>query len=209
MALEKNFFRQVMSQFATGVAVVTASNEGTLAGLTVNAFCSVSLEPLLVLICVDLSSSALFHIRASGAFAINVLTSQQEQLSRCFASHSRERYEEFCHVSYHIVATGAPILDNVLAFIDVKVAAEYPGGDHAIFLGQVEAMGAKGLVAFTGKANRLSRTLSGHDQTVLGDHTGPLIYFCGDYRHLAGSHREPSLAVVSTNRDGDYERPAR
>ncbi|MBV9690770.1 MAG: flavin reductase family protein [Ktedonobacteraceae bacterium] len=73
MAIEKEFFRHVMGRFATGVAVVTASNEGKIGGITVNAFCSVSLHPPLVLICIDLSSTTLPIIRRSGAFAVNIV----------------------------------------------------------------------------------------------------------------------------------------
>ena len=78
MTIEKDFFRQVMGQFTTGVTVVTARSQDGLAGLTVNSFTSVSLEPPLVLICVDLYSTALPFIRASGNFAVNILTSEQE-----------------------------------------------------------------------------------------------------------------------------------
>ena len=78
MPIEKDFFRQVMGQFATGVTVVTTCTErGRPVGLTVNAFCSVSLDPPLVLICVDLRSHALAHIRESGIFVVNILTNRQ------------------------------------------------------------------------------------------------------------------------------------
>src|SRR5574340_1600531 len=148
MTINTDFFRQVMGQFATGVTVVTTRSKDGLAGLTVNSFTSVSLEPPLVLICVDLYSTALPYIRASGNFAVNVLTSEQEYLSRCFATNTPDRYEHFCHASFHLAATGSPILDGTLAFIDSRIVAEYPGGDHIIFLGQVEAMGTNGYDAF-------------------------------------------------------------
>src|SRR6266567_1590497 len=144
MAIEKNFFRQIMGHFATGVTVVTTRSEKGLSGLTVNAFCSVSLDPPLVLICVDLTSNTLSFIRESGTFAVNILTDQQEHLSRCFATPSEERYKHFCYAGYRIAATGSPVLDGALAFIDARVVAEYPGGDHVIFIGQVEALGAGG-----------------------------------------------------------------
>src|SRR5260370_25389510 len=87
-------------------------------------------------------------MRESGVFAVNILTNQQEDFSRCFATSSEERYTYFCHASFHEAATGSPILDGALAFIDTRVVAEYPGGDHLIFLGQVEAMGGGGQSAF-------------------------------------------------------------
>src|SRR6266581_6640630 len=136
MAIEKGFFRQVMGQFATGVTVVTTCGQGKPAGITVNAFCSVSLDPPLVLVCIDLISTTLPCIRESGTFVVNILTNQQEHLSRCFATSSEERYEHFCHAGYHLAATGSPVIDGLLAFIDARIVAEYPGGDHAIFVGQ-------------------------------------------------------------------------
>src|SRR6266851_5353953 len=146
MAIEKGYFRQVMGQFATGVTVVTTCGQGKPAGITVNAFCSVSLDPPLVLVCIDLISHTLPAIRESGSFAVNILTDEQEYLSRCFAGSTQERYEHFCHADFHTAATGAPIIDGSLAFIDARVVAEHPGGDHVIFLGQVEAMGINGHV---------------------------------------------------------------
>src|SRR5437763_16924326 len=101
MTIEKDFFRQVMGQFTTGVTVVTTRSKGGLAGLTVNSFSSVSLEPPLVLICVDLYSTALPFIRTSGHCAVNILTSEQDNVSRCFATTSSERYQHLCHASFH------------------------------------------------------------------------------------------------------------
>ena len=80
MLSEKNFFRQVMGRFTTGVTVVTTRGPMGLQGLTVNAFSSVSLDPLLVLVCVDYTSHALSHFRSNGAFAVNILTEHQEHL---------------------------------------------------------------------------------------------------------------------------------
>ena len=128
MAIKKEFFRQVMGRFATGVTVVTTRSQERLAGLTVNAFCSVSLDPPLILICVDLTSTTRSVIRESGVFAVNMLTEKQEDLSRCFATSSAERYEGFCHARYHVAATRAPFIDDTHAFIDARMVAEYPGG---------------------------------------------------------------------------------
>jgi len=202
MAIETDFFRQVMGQFATGVTVVTTCNQGTLAGLTVNAFCSVSLEPPLVLICVDLTSNTLPHIRESDTFVVNILTNQQEHLSRCFATSSEERYEHFCHASYHLAATGSPVIDGLLAFIDARIVAEYPGGDHAIFVGQVEAMGTGGQVAFADEADKRHCTLTECDGNAPTDDRVPLAYYRGQYRHLARDYRKPSLAAYY---DEDFE----
>ncbi len=173
MAIEKDFFRQVMGRFATGVTVVTTRSDKGLSGLTVNSFCSVSLDPPLVLVCVDLTSNTLSYIRESGVFAVNILTNQQEDFSRCFATSSEERYTYFCHASFHEGATGSPILDGALAFIDTRVVAEYPGGDHVIFLGQVEAMGIGGQVAFADETGaERSNLLSNNGNIATEDKAG-------------------------------------
>jgi flavin reductase (DIM6/NTAB) family NADH-FMN oxidoreductase RutF len=201
MAIEKDFFRQVMGHFATGVTVVTTRSQETLAGLTVNAFCSVSLNPPLVLICVDLTSATLPVIREGGVFAVNILTDKQEDLSRCFATSSRERYECFCNASYHMATTGAPVIDDTLAFIDARVVAEYPAGDHVIFLGQVEAMGIADHVVFADEKDRERSTIVEHGSN--GFEKVPLAYYLGQYRHLANDYQKPSLAIptVYTHKD--------
>jgi flavin reductase (DIM6/NTAB) family NADH-FMN oxidoreductase RutF len=194
MAIEKDFFRQVAGQFATGVTVVTTQSEGKPAGITVNAFCSVSLEPPMILVCIDLSSNTLPVMRESGAFAINILTSEQEYLSRCFATISEERYENFCHASFHTAATGSPIIDDVLAFIDARVVAEYPGGDHSIFLGQVMAMGSDGQIAFAREAESANATRLEEQYSGTEPDKEPLTYYRGKYRHLACDYVKPGLA---------------
>jgi len=195
MTIEIDFFRQVAGRFATGITVVTTRSHGILAGLTVNAFCSVSLDPPLVLVCVDLTSNTLPLIRESGIFAINILTSEQEHLSRCFATSTVDRYEHFCHASFHTAATGSPIIDGSLAFLDIRVVAEYPGGDHVIFLGEVVAMGNEGHTAFAIEEDKLHATiLEGGDGNKNGDDKIPLAYYLGKYRHLACDYVKPSLA---------------
>lgn len=209
MTIEKEFFRQVMGQFATGITVVTTATGAGLSGLTVNSFTSVSLDPPLVLICVDLTSHTLPFLRASGYFAVNFLTNEQEALSRCFATTSAERYDRFCHAPYHVAATGAPIVDGVLAFVDARVVAEYPGGDHAIFLGQVEAMGTDGKAQFLNAEGKTISTLTEWSDGAL-DSTHepqphakwPLAYYRGQYRHLARDYKRPSLAAYY---DEDFE----
>src|SRR5947209_7567014 len=210
MAIEKDLFRLVMGQFASGVAVVTTRSSEGLAGLTVNAFASVSLEPPLVLICIDLHSHVLASLRTSGTFVVNILTSEQEHLSRCFASSSQERYEHFCRASYHTAATGSPVLDDALAFIDTRIVAEYPGGDHAIFLGQVIAMGTEGEAIFASEAGKRKSTLTEYlpkdsneiDLLEIKKSRMPLAYYRGKYRHLSKDYQRPSLAAYY---DEDFE----
>jgi flavin reductase (DIM6/NTAB) family NADH-FMN oxidoreductase RutF len=217
MALDIAFFRRVMGQFTTGVTIVTTRSQEGVAGLTVNSFTSVSLDPLLILVCVDLRSQALPFLREGGIFAVNILTQEQEELSNCFAASSEERYNSFCHAQYHVAATGAPILTNSMGFIDARVIAEYPGGDHAIFLGKVEAMGYEGntfflpgitheqstLPAKTSEAELTgSNGLNGHSETPR-ENASPLLYYRGKYYHLSNryQHQHPELAPTMAQHD--------
>jgi len=192
MAPDTDFFRKVMGHFATGVAIATTCGQAGIAGLTVNSFTSVSLNPLLVLICVDLHSQALPFFRESGVFAVNVLTQEQEALSNCFATSSEERYTHFCHAAYSVAATGAPILANTLAFIDARVTAEYPGGDHAILLGAVQAMGIADARFFVPGIQAMlppeSVSQNGHQEQTQA-HASPLLYYRGKYHRLSTHYR--------------------
>jgi flavin reductase (DIM6/NTAB) family NADH-FMN oxidoreductase RutF len=131
-----------MGHWVTGVSVVTAQPEGGVpCGLTVNSFCSVSLTPLIVLICVEKNADSHNCIGGSGFFAINVLDSMQETIARRFASWDVS--EKFRGLAYHSATSGAPILDIALAWLDCKVTATYPAGDHTIYLGEVMAGDAR------------------------------------------------------------------
>ncbi|GHO50275.1 flavin reductase family protein [Ktedonospora formicarum] len=200
MALEKSFFRQVMGRFTTGVTVVTTRHNELLGGLTVNAFCSVSLDPPLVLVCVDLHSQTLPLIRGGKNFAVNMLTEQQQDLSNCFSTTTPERLNYFSHAPYHTAATGAPILDQTLAFIDARVVAEYPGGDHAIFLGQVEAMGNGTRTMYAnpeGSNHHVTFTEVSQNGTNAHNEPEPLLYYLGQYRELGSIQPKPSLTGIA------------
>lgn len=210
MAPDTDFFRKVMGHFATGVAIATTRSQAGVAGLTVNSFTSVSLDPLLVLICVDLHSQALPFFRESGVFAVNMLTREQEALSNGFATSSQERYLHFCHAAYGTAATGSPILEGVLAFIDARITAEYPGGDHAILLGAVQAMGygdarffLPGADVQEPDARQESVGQNGYHEETHAQ-ASPLLYYCGQYHHLSTRyhHDHPEFNPES----GQYER---
>lgn len=130
-------FRRVMGHFPTGVVVVTTRRgDGRPCGLTVNAFTSVSLDPPLVLVCVDHAADSHDLIRDSGVFAVSVLEEDEgESLSRRFAALEVE--EKFIGVAYREETTGAPVLDAAIAWLDCRVTQEIPAGDHTIFLGEV------------------------------------------------------------------------
>lgn len=135
-------FKAVMGHFATGVTVVTTRLGAMRAGITVNAFCSLSLDPPLVLICIDHASRAHDVLIQAGIFAVNFLTDQQADLARCFAGPTEQRWENFCGCATHSVATGAPVFDESLGFVDCHLLDVFPGGDHSILVGRVEALEA-------------------------------------------------------------------
>jgi flavin reductase (DIM6/NTAB) family NADH-FMN oxidoreductase RutF len=140
--VEPATFRKVMGHFATGVTVVTTCQGDRRAGITVNAFCSVSLDPPLVLVCIERGNYAHDLMIESGLFAVNILSSEQADISRCFASSGDAKLRAFCDVSTHEEATGAPVFDDCVAFVDCRLVAVHPGGDHSIFVGHVEALGS-------------------------------------------------------------------
>lgn len=133
--------RQVSGHFATGVTIVTASRDGKPCGLTVNSFTSLSLDPPLVLVCVNRTARSYPCLEAAGQFAVNVLAQGQEELSRRFASQEEGK---FSGLSFHAgAATGAPILDGVHAWLECRVLERFPGGNtHTVLIGSVEALGA-------------------------------------------------------------------
>jgi len=137
--IDPSQFRRVMGHFAAGVAVVTTLREdGRPAGLTVSAVCSVSLDPTLVLVCLDRSSESHRMVESSGVFAINVLEEGEgEMLARRFGTSVGE--EKFTGVAFHAERTGAPVLDSALAWLDCRMRDAHQGGDHTIFVGEVEA----------------------------------------------------------------------
>ena len=157
MPIDKDEFRKAMSRFASSVTVVTTRTEdGEPKGLTVSAFCSLSLEPPLVLICIEKNASLHQFLREGAHFAVNILSEEQELVSRRFASRDPSRFEGVGHKKG---ATGSPLLEDVIAHVECVVTASYPAGDHTIFIGQVEAA-----------------------QTTEGK---PLAYFRGGYSRLA------------------------
>jgi flavin reductase ActVB len=135
LAADPLAFRQALSQFAAGVTVVTTRcSDGTPRGLTVTAFCSVSLDPPLVLVSIDNRSEAHDGF-AAGAFAVSVLAEGQEEVSRRFAVSGANKF-----VSGECVASASGLLlvPDALAHLECRVIASVPAGDHTIYVGQVE-----------------------------------------------------------------------
>ncbi|HEY4439687.1 MAG TPA: flavin reductase family protein [Candidatus Elarobacter sp.] len=134
-------FIAAMRRFATGVAIVTTEHEGRVHGFTANAFASVSASPPTVLICVNRSATAHALISGSQRFCVNVLSLEQQALAERFAGG--EPRSRFDGVAFHRGATGSPILDGALAYVDCTLAEELTASTHTIFLGNVVDAGAR------------------------------------------------------------------
>jgi flavin reductase (DIM6/NTAB) family NADH-FMN oxidoreductase RutF len=156
MPIEKSELRRVMGHFATGVSIITTvSKDGQMAGLTANALCSVSLVPPLLLICVDKKAESYRHFEESKVFTVNLLSADQEDLSRRFATSGGNKFEG---VSYRKGANGVPIINDVLAFMECRIVSSHEGGDHIIHVGEIEEA-----------------------STIEGD---PLLFYRGGYRSI-------------------------
>ena len=136
MAVDTDTFRSVMGRFATGVTVVTACDaEGRDHGMTVSAFSSVSLEPPLVLICVDHDATMHPVLRTAAYFGVNILSREQEAIARRFADRDADRFDG---VGYARGQTGVALLERVLAHVECRVVDRHDAGDHTIIVGEVE-----------------------------------------------------------------------
>ena len=147
-------FRQVLGHFCSGIVIVTGMEGREPVGLTAQSFSSLSLDPPLVLFCPAKSSSSWPRIRESGAFAINVLSADQEDVSRVFANKEADKFRG---IGWKAGATGSPIIRDVLAAIDCRIDVEHDAGDHTIVVGRV------------------------HELHLTDDHPGPLLFYRGGY----------------------------
>lgn len=128
-------FRQALGRLAAGTSIVTTRDQdGNKLGLTATAVTSVSLDPPLVLVCIDNRSRTIAPLRADAPFIIHFLAADQEAIARQFASPVPDK---FAGVAYHLTESGCPQLEDVLASVECVPHHIYPGGDHTIFVGRV------------------------------------------------------------------------
>jgi len=132
-------FRAALGRFATGVTVITVETaEGAVHGMTANAFCSVSLRPPLVLVCVDHLAETYLHLRERGQFGVSVLKADQDALSEFFADPERNPDSAYrLGIQYRKLKSGRPVLADALANMDCKVVDAHTAGDHTIFVAEV------------------------------------------------------------------------
>lgn len=154
-------FRRAMGCFATGVTVITVDQEGEVHGMTANAFTSVSLDPLLVLVCVDHRARTHAHLHAKKRFGINVLAESQLAISEYYAcSTATHQHAEEAGASFERTAHGTPVLHGAVAYLECRLHSTQVAGDHTIFIAEVE--------------------------DVVVREGAPLLYFQGKYRSMGG-----------------------
>ena len=154
-------FRQAMGQFATGVTVITIEREpGVVFGMTANAFSSVSLNPMLILVCVDEKAKILPLLHKKKHFGVSVLKHHQQAVSEYFAQSVQHREaEERLAIQYRWTPSNVPVLEGTSLQLSCSVVAEHVAGDHTIFVARVD------------------------DAEIAGGE--PLLFFRGEYRHIA------------------------
>ncbi len=163
-ACDAEVFREVIGHFASGVTIITTRANGSDYGVTANAVSSLSLEPPMMLVCLNRISRTQAAIASSGSFAVNILSEGQGDLAVRFASSERDK---FAGVAFRRRGVGNPLLDGALAHLECGVAEEVSGGTHSVFLAVVrraERFDGEPLAYFRGRFGRLEL-----EQSVPGD----------------------------------------
>lgn len=149
-------FRKAMGCFATGVTVITVDHDGEVRGMTANAFASVSLDPLLVLVCVDHTAQTHARLHAKKRFGVNVLSADQRSISEYYALPEPLQKHAESNARFDRTTHGTPVLHGALAYLECRLHTAQDAGDHTIFIAEVEE----------------ARVSEGE----------PLLYFQGNYR---------------------------
>ncbi len=150
-------YRDTMGQFCTGVVIVAGNEQGRLVGFAAQSFVSLSLAPPLIAICPAKTSTSWPRVRATGHFSVNVLAADQKAVSDVFA-----QVGQAADVPWTTNATGAPVLDGAIAYVECGLVAEHDAGDHSVVIGRVLGFG------------------------TLRPEAGPLLFFRGGYEVVEG-----------------------
>ena len=155
-------FRKALGHFSTGVTVVTVEREpGKIHGMTANSFTSVSLDPMLILVCVDHRAKMLPLLEKKKHFGISVLKQNQQAISEYFAKreHSSEA-EQRLGIHFRQMSSGAPVIDGTLLQMGCRAVSSHVAGDHTIFIGEVleaEVREGEPLLYFRGEYRKIAR----------------------------------------------------
>lgn len=158
MPVDDAQFKLALSHFASGITIVTTEWNGKPYGMTVASFASLSLHPPLVIICIEKSVKSHDAIAGAKKFAVNILAAHQSDVATRFASRSEDK---FAGVEWANGAAGMPLIANALTTIECRLRDQLPGGDHTIFVGEVDAIAVR--------------------------EGEPLLYFRGGYRQMHGA----------------------
>jgi len=171
MSVSQAEFRKALGCFATGITVITLDSENEVHGMTANAFTSVSLDPMLVLVCVDQHARTHAHLHAKKRFGVNILAENQRPISEYYARPTRthDRAAEEAGAAFERTSHGTPVLCGALAYLECRLHSAQDAGDHTIFIAEVEEV-----VVHEGK---------------------PLLFFEGKYRKI-GAAIDPTPSVV-------------
>jgi flavin reductase (DIM6/NTAB) family NADH-FMN oxidoreductase RutF len=164
MTLTPTEFRKAMGCFATGVTIITLDLNGEVHGMTANAFASVSLDPPLLLVCVDHGARTHAHLHARKRFGINILREDQRLISEYYARPVpiHEHAEEEAGARFERTAQGTPILHGALAYVECKLQSAQEAGDHTIFIAEVEDVVVRDgepLLFFRGKYRKIGENV--------------------------------------------------
>ena len=155
-------FRMTLGQFCSGVVIATGCLRGTPAGFAAQSFSSLSLDPPLIALCPEKTSTSWPKLRDSGSFCINILAADQKPVCDLFA---KSGIDKFAELAWRPGATGSPVLEGVLAYIDCDLEVEHDAGDHTIAVGRVR------------------------DLDILKPEGAPLLFFRGQYGQFEGLTR--------------------
>ncbi len=171
-------FRKALGCFATGVTVITVDYEGEVHGMTANAFTSVSLDPMLVLVCVDHRARTHAHLHAKKRFGVNVLAADQQTISEYYAraAQDHQHAEQEAGASFDRTAHGTPVLHGALAYLECHLHTAQDAGDHTIFIAEVEEVVVRS-----------------------GD---PLLYYRGEYRTIGSGETRDAQGRVRAGTGG-------
>lgn len=153
--VEQNQYKHVIGHFTTGVSIITVRNNGIDFGITASAVSSVSVEPPMLLVCINKSTGTCHAISESKTFTVNIMTETQKDLALQFA---RANTDKFQNVDFSYGELGNPVLNQTLAYLECRVVEEVIGGTHSVFLAEVH--------------------------TAHADSGEPLIYFRGKFGHF-------------------------